>query len=107
MSERNPISFRIPSAHHHELLEQLTLQFGEPSPSSMARRILVQHLEQTSPDSPTERLVALETEIAQLRREIGELRKDLSLATATLLAHAGKRSEEEAVAWTNENLKSD
>ena len=107
MSDRNPISFRIPSAHHHELLEQLTLQFGEPSPSSMARKILLQHLEQSNPGSPDEKLAAIETELAQIRQDIGELRKDLALVAATVLAHAGKLSEQEAMAWTNENLKAD
>src|SRR5687768_16024520 len=107
MSERNPISFRIPSERHHELLEQLTLQFGEPSPNAMARRILLQQLERPESTSEPEALNSLGADVAQIRQELSELRKDIALVAATLLAHAGKLTEREAVSWTDENLKSD
>lgn len=98
MSDNKPISFRL-TPRHRKLLESQAEEIGLSSPDLVARKLVLDQLDSEAGDSLLSRLAAVAAELE-------ESRKDLSVATEALLAHAGKLNEGEAREWVTHNLKS-
>lgn len=97
MPEINPISFRV-TAHQKKLLEDRAREFGVRSPDLMARKIIIDHLDEEAESPFARRLTGIASELA-------EVRADLSVATEMLLVFAGKLQDEAAREWVTQNLK--
>lgn len=94
----DPIIFRIPSqADRQALLEKAEAEGKRPN--LMARDLVVSalHGKGISED--------ISIEIECLRKDIFDLREELSLVAEVLLAAAGRVSSAEASGWVDKNLK--
>ena len=93
------VGFRL-SKESGEHLAKYARQAGV-SPHALAREFVEQVL---CSGGSFAALFALQGEVAAIRAELSELRKDISTSTAVLLVSAGRTTSEAAKAWVEKNL---
>ena len=94
--EGGPVNFRLDEAHL-DLLMRRAAAFNI-SHHQLAREFLIQFLHEA------EERAAIRDSMLAILGELRELRKDVSLASETLLVSAGHVSEKDAQKWAAENL---
>ena len=89
--------FRLDSANR-ERLEARAKKVGV-TPGELAREIIVETLDD---DREIDRL---RLKVAAVAEELGDLRKDLSVAVQALLVSSGKVTQEQAQEWVRLNMR--
>lgn len=96
------VSFRLSASAHSRLSKEARLQEDPLSPNEFARElVLSRHQNEGDQNS-------LAMEVACLKDEVQELRKDLAVAIRALLVTKGGQSvvtPEQADQWVKKNLK--
>lgn len=88
------IQFRLPPRHHRLLVKQA----GDENLNAFARELMVRAL---SEDALASRL---QEYLEKTSQEVGEARKDISVAAQTILVAMGKLTVEEARDWAQSRL---